>query len=145
MRRAVRRPSSKIWDKSRTLLLALRRGVLDQIAGYRALLVEPFVRGIADLFGGDGANAIGPASDVVDAQAGGERTAIPACQRRLIVLGVDRLRDQLGLDAFEILGPHGVLPDVRYHFIDRLLDLRKFDAGFRCGRDRELRRVERGT
>src|SRR5882724_918537 len=128
MRRAVRRPSSKIWDRSRTLLLALRRGVLDQIAGYRALLVEPFVRGIADLFGGDGANAIGPASDIVDAQAGGERTAIPAGQRRLIVLGVDRLRDQLGLDAFEILGAHRVLSEIGDHVVDHLLNLCELDA-----------------
>src|ERR1700681_504839 len=58
----------KSWDRSRTLLLAFRRGVLDQVAGHRALLVEPFLRRVADLFGGDGANAIRPASDIVDAQ-----------------------------------------------------------------------------
>src|SRR4029078_12009692 len=82
----------KSRDKSPTLLLAFRllafrRGILDQIAGHRALLVEPFLRGVADLFGGDGANAIRPASDVLDAQTGGKRAAIPARQGRLIVLG----------------------------------------------------------
>src|ERR1700724_1793036 len=104
----------KSWDRSRTLLLAFRRGVLDQVAGHRALLVEPFLRGVADLVGGDGANPVRPASDVLDAQAGGERAAIPARQGRLIVLGVDCFRDQLGLDALEILGSDRVLPDVRY-------------------------------
>ena len=106
MRSAAR---AKSGDGSRTLLLAFRRGVLDQIAGHRTLLVEPFLRGVADLFGGDGANAIRPAPDVVDAQARGERAAIPARQRRLVVLGVDRFRDQLGLDPLEILGAGRIL------------------------------------
>src|SRR5258708_29962984 len=132
-------------DKSRTLLLALRRGILDQIAGHRTLLVEPFLRGGADLFGGDGADAIRPASDVVDAQAGGERAAIPARQRRLIVLGVDGLGDKLGLDPLEVLGAHRVLPEIRYHTVDHLLDLRELHAGLRRGRDHELRRVVRGA
>ncbi len=120
-------------------------GILDQIAGHRTLLVEPFLRGVADLFGGDGADAIRPASDVVDAKPGGERAAIPARQRRLVVLGVDRFRDQLGLDPLEILGAGGVLDHVRDHAVDRLLDLRKLDAGLRRDRDRELRRIERGA
>ena len=96
-------------DGSRTLLLALRRGVLDQIAGDRALLVQPFLRRGADLFGGDRADAVRPASDVLDAEPRGERAAIPARQRRLVVLGVDRLRDQLRLDPLEILGADRVL------------------------------------
>src|SRR4051794_10799749 len=104
MRRAARKSWDEAWDRSRTLLLAFRRGILDQIAGHRTFLVEPFLRGIADLVGGDGPNAVRPASDIVDVQAGGQRSAVPARQRRLIVLGVDRLGDQLGLDALEILG-----------------------------------------
>ena len=81
---------------SRTFLLALRRGVLDQVAGHRALLVEPFLRGVANLFGGDGADAVRPAPDIVDAEPRGQRAAIPACQRRLVVLGVDRLPRSAG-------------------------------------------------
>src|SRR3954452_22898246 len=98
MRSAARQSESG----SRAFLLALRRGgILDQVAGHRTLLVEPFLRGLADLFGGDGANPVGPASDIVDRKPGGERAAIPARQRRLAVLGVDRFRNQLGLDPFE--------------------------------------------
>ena len=92
---------------------------LDQIAGHRTFLVEPFLRGVANLFGGDGANAVRPASDVVDAKAGGECRAVPARQRRLVVLGIDRSGDELGLDALEILGGHRVLSDIRYHAVDR--------------------------
>src|SRR6266481_2765930 len=132
-------------DNSRTLLLALRRGILDQIAGHRTFLVEPFLRDIADLFGGDGANTIGPVSDVVDAQAGGERTAIPARQRRLVVLGVDCFRNKLGLDAFKVFGANRILSDIRDHAFDRLLDLRKLDARFRRDGNHELRRIERGA
>src|SRR3954453_9366494 len=106
---------------SRTLLLALLRGVLDQIAGHRTLLVEPFLRGGAHLLGGDGADAIRPASNIVDAQAGGERRAIPACQTSLVVLRIDRSRNQLGLDALQILGADGVLRDSGDHAVDRLL------------------------
>src|SRR5260370_5469056 len=130
-------------DKSRTLLLALRRGILDQIAGDRTVLVEPFLRGGANLFGGDGANAVRPAPDVLDAQPGGERPAIPARHRRLIVLGVDRLRNQLGLDAFEVLWRRELLSDIGYHAIDHLLDLRKLHARLRRRRDQELGRIGR--
>src|SRR5258708_30198619 len=87
-------------DKSRTLLLAFRRAILDQIAGDRTVLVEPFLRGGADLFGGDGADAVRPTPDVLDAQPGGERPAIPARQRRLLVPRVDRPRTQLALGPF---------------------------------------------
>src|SRR6266576_4926252 len=140
----------KSCDRSRTLLLAFRllafrRRILDQVAGHRTLLVEPFLRGVADLFGSDGAYAIRPASDVIDAQAGGERAAIPARQRRLIVLGVDGFRDQLRLDALKILGAHRILCDLRYHAVDHLLDLRKLYAGLRRSRDHELGRIERGA
>src|SRR5258708_19517724 len=92
-------------DKSRTLLLALRRGILDQIAGDRTVLVEPFLRGGADLFGGDGANAIRPPPDILDPQPGGEPPALPARQRRLLVLALDRLRTQLRLAPFQALSP----------------------------------------
>src|SRR5260370_10153281 len=85
-------------DKSRTLLLAFRRGILDQITGDRTVLVEPFLRGGADLFGGDRANAVRPAPDVPDAQPRGQRPTIPPRPRRLILLCVDRLRNQLGSD-----------------------------------------------
>src|ERR1700730_2998447 len=119
----MRCATRKSWDKSRTLLLAFRRGVLDQIAGHRTFLVEPFLRGVADLIGGDGANAVRPASDVVDAQAGGERAAVPARQSGLVVLGVDRFRNQLGLDPLEILGANRILSDVRNYAVDHLLDL----------------------
>src|SRR5260370_5491885 len=98
------KPWNEPWNTSRTLLLAFRRGILDQIAGHRTFLVEPFLRGVADLFGGDGANAIRPGSHVVDAPAGGERSAIPARQRRLTVLCVDCLGGKLGLDPLEIVG-----------------------------------------
>src|SRR3954452_3019523 len=97
---------------SRALLLALRRGVLDQIAGHRTLLVEPFLRGGAHLLGGDGADAIRTASDIVDARTRGERRAVPAREARLVVLRVDRSRNQLGLDALQILGADGVLRDI---------------------------------
>src|SRR5258708_7259114 len=144
MRSATRDPwGGTPTDKSRTLLLALRRGILDQIAGDRTVLVEPFLRGGANLFGGDGANAVRPAPDVLDAQPGGERPAIPARQRRLIVLGVDRLRNQLGLDAFEVLWRRELLSDIGYHAIDHLLDLRKLHARLRRRRDHELGRIER--
>src|SRR6185295_5178582 len=89
---------------SRALLLAFRRGVLDEIAGHRAVLFKPFFCGVADLFGGNGANPVWPAPDVVDGKPRRQRAAIPARQRSLIVLGVDRLRNQLGLDPLEILG-----------------------------------------
>jgi len=82
----------------------LRGHVLDQIAGDRTLLVQPFLRHRADLFGGHRTDPVRPAADVLDAQAGGERAAIPARQDRLVVLGVDRFRNELGLHAFEILG-----------------------------------------
>src|ERR1700722_13387819 len=137
------------WEKScngsRTLLLTLRRAVLDQITGHRTFLVEPFLCGGTDLFGGDGANAIRPVSDVLDTEAGGERAPIPARQDRLVVLGVDGPCDQLGLDALEILGVNRVLRDVGDHLVDRLLHLRKLDAGFRRRRDGELGRIERGA
>ena len=113
LKAAVREVSEKSCNESRTLLLAFRRGVLDQIAGHRTFLVEPFLRGGADLFGGDGANAIRPASDILDAEAGGERPAIPARQRCLVVLGVDGFCDQLGLDAFEIFGANRVFARCR--------------------------------
>src|SRR5258708_13676434 len=132
-------------DKSRTLLLALRRGILDQIAGDRTVLVEPFLRGGADLFGGDGANAVRPAPDVLDPQPGGELPPLPARQRPLIVLGVDRLRNQLGLDAFEVLWRRELLSDIGYHAIDHLLDLRKLHARLRRRRDHELGRIERSA
>src|SRR5581483_12237270 len=106
---------------SRTLLLALRRGVLDQIAGDGTLLVQPFLRDRAHLLGGDGADAIRPASDVLDARAGGEPAAIPARQGGLVVLGVDRLRDQLRLDPLEVLGGRRMLRDVRYDLVEHLL------------------------
>ena len=146
-RRDAKRGARERMDGSRTLLLAFRRGrVLDQIAGHRALLVEPFLRGFADLLGGDGADAIRPAPDVVDAKPGGERAAIPARQRRLIVLGVDRLRDQLGLDPLEILGAGRIAerrPRSRSSIACSICG--KLDAGLRRGRDRELRRIERGA
>src|SRR5262249_19627226 len=104
-------------DDSRALLLGLRRGVFDQIARHRALLVEPFLRGFAPLFAGDRFDAIRPAPDVLDAQAGGERSAIPAGQRRLVVLGVDRGSDELRLDPIEILGGNRIVGDIRYHAI----------------------------
>src|SRR5258707_14143333 len=95
---------------SRAFLLALRRGgILDEVAGHRTFLVEPFLSSVTDLLGGDGANPVGPASDIVDRKPGGERAAIPARQCRLVVLGVDRLRNQLGLDPLEIFGAGGVL------------------------------------
>ena len=47
--------------------------------------------------------------------------------------------------AIEILGSNRVLPDICYHAIDHLLDLRKLDAGLRRRRYRELRCVERGA
>jgi len=43
--------------------------ILDEIAGHRTLLVQPFLRGIADLIGGDGADAIRPAPDIIDTQS----------------------------------------------------------------------------
>src|SRR5665647_303439 len=128
-------------DGSRTLLLALLRGVLDQISGHRTLLVQPFLRGVADLCGGDGANTLRPGSDMFDAEAGGDRAAIPARQRRLVVLGVDGFGDQLGLDPLEIFGANRVLREIRDHAVDHLLDLRELDAGFWRDRDHELRRV----
>src|SRR6202021_1386611 len=144
-RQRTRCAARRRWDESRALLLMCRRGRFYQISGPRPFLVEPLLRSLADLFGGDGADAIRPASDVVDAQAGGERAAIPARQRRLVVLGVDGFGDQLGLDAFEIFGANPVLSDIRNYIVDHLLDLREFDAGSRRGRDRELRRIERGA
>src|SRR4029078_3162230 len=108
MRSAARR----ITMRSRELLLAFRRripdrGILDQIAGHRTLPVEPFLRGVADLLGGDGAEAIRPVPDIVDAKAGGERAAVPARQRRLTVLGVDRASEQLGLYPLASPAPGG--------------------------------------
>src|SRR5580692_10832305 len=110
-------------DRSRALLLAFRRGILDQITGHRTLFVEPFLRRGAHLFGGYGTNPVRPASDVVDAQAGGERAAVPARQRRLVVLGIDRLGDKLGLDPLEVLGADRVLSDLGDDAVDHLLDL----------------------
>src|SRR5204863_862626 len=60
-------------------------------------------------------------------------------------LGVDRLRNQLGLDPLEILGAGGILDDVRNHAVDRLLDLRKLHAGLWRNRDRELRGIQRSA
>src|SRR4051794_7485544 len=113
---------------SRTLLLALGRGVLDQVAGHRTLLVEPFLRGGAHLLGGDGADAIRPASNIVDAQTAGEGGAIPAREAGLVVLGVDRSCDQLGLDPLQVFGTDGVTSDVGDDAVDRLLYLGEFNA-----------------
>ena len=67
----------------------------------------------------------GQLPDVFDAQPGRHRRAVPAGERRLIVLGVDCLGDQLGLDAFEVFGADAVLLDIGDHVVDRLLDLRE--------------------
>src|SRR3954471_5613107 len=110
LRATIRSAVCQSRNGSRALLLALRRGgILDQIAGHRTLLVEPFLGGVTDLFGGDAADAIRPAPDVVDREPGGQGAAVPAGQRRLAVLGVDRFGNQLGLDPFEILGARRVL------------------------------------
>src|SRR6266699_2688892 len=82
----VRSVSRRSRQMSRALLLGLRRGVLDQIAGHRSLFVEPFSRCIADLFGGDGPDPVRPTADIIDAQSDGDRAAIPARQRGLAVL-----------------------------------------------------------
>src|SRR5438309_11578816 len=103
---------------SRTLLLALYCGVLYQIAGHRTPFVEPLLRRGAYLSRGDGANAIRPAPDILDAQPGCEGAAIPAGQRGLIVLRVDRLGNELGLHPLEILGTDITLSDIRYHAVD---------------------------
>src|SRR5258708_38959865 len=108
----MRSVSSNSRQMSQTLLLALRRGILDQIAGPRPLLVEPFFRRVTDLLGGDGTDPIRPAAYVIDVQSDGDRGAIPARQRGLAVLGVDRLGDELGLDALQIRGGNGVMPDI---------------------------------
>src|SRR5258708_2546266 len=74
-----------------------------------------FLRGGGAWWGGGGARGARPSSNVLDPGAGGGPPAIPARQRRLIVLGVDRFGDQLGLDPFEILWESELLSDIRYH------------------------------
>src|SRR5260370_9459807 len=115
------------------------------MGGASGFVWEPFLRGGGTLFGGGGANAARPPPVIPHAQPGGERPAIPARQRRLIVLGVDRLRNQLGLDAFEVLWRRELLSDIGYHAIDHLLDLRKLHARLRRRRDHELGRIERSA
>src|SRR6516165_4910019 len=83
-----------------------------------------------------GTDAIGPASDVFDAKPGGQRAAIPAGERSLVILCIDRFGDKLGFDPFEIFGANRPLPDIRDHLVDHLLDLRKFDTRPWRSRDR---------
>ena len=116
--------------ESRTVLLVPRcDGIVDQIAGYRALLVEPLLRGRAHLFGGDRANAIRPISDVLDPQPADQCTAVPARHRYLVILGVDRLSNELSLDAIEVVGADRILQDVGNHIVENLLDLGELDPG----------------
>ena len=77
--------------------------------------VEPLLCRLLHRVGGDGADAVGPGFDHVDGLAAGDRGAIPARERRLIVLGVDRVGDQPVLGAVELVGVDAVLDDVGKH------------------------------
>ncbi len=85
---------------------------------------------VAYLFGGDGADAIRPCAHVIDAEPDGDGGAVPARQGGLAVLRIDRLGDHLRLDALEVFGGHRIGREFRDHFVDGLLDLREFNAGF---------------
>ena len=121
------------------------RASFDQIAGDRAALVEPLPRGVAHLVGRDGADAVGPGLHAVDGQAGGQRRAIPARQRALAVLRIDRIGDQPVLGALELLGGDALVDQVGDHRVDRALELRQRRAVGRRAVDAEPRRVERGA
>src|SRR6202035_5756424 len=77
--------------RSRMLLLGLE--ALDEIAGHRPAAVEPLPRHCLHGIGRDGADMVGPGLDHVDGLAAGDRRAVPARERRLIVLSIDRFGD----------------------------------------------------
>ncbi len=106
---------------SRVALLGLQ--AFDEIARHRLAAVEPRAGGLLNGVGGHRADAVGPGADHVDGLAGRQRRAVPARQGRLIVLGVDRVRDQPVLGAIEFVGGDAVRDDVVEDGIDALLDL----------------------
>ena len=88
--------------RSRAFLLGLQ--VFDQIAGHRPAHVEPWRAASLHRIGGHGADAVGPGADLLDGLAGRQRRAVPARQRRLVVLGIDGVGDQPVLGAIELVG-----------------------------------------
>src|SRR5262249_11093743 len=118
------------WRRSRALLLGL--GVLDEIAGHRAALVEPAAGCILHRLCADQPDAIGPGAHLLDARAGYERGAIPLRPRPLIVVCVDCVGDHPVLGALELFGGDAVLDDVGEHYVDRPFELRQ--AYFGLGR-----------
>ena len=82
-------------------------------------------RGLLARLGGDGADAVGPSCDHLDGLAGRQIAApYQRAKRRLIVLGIDRIGDQPGLGAVELVGGDAVLDDVGEHGVDAVFDLR---------------------
>ena len=106
--------------------------------------VEPGAGGFLHRVGGDGANAVrpgcGPCSTVC---AGRQRRAVPARQRRLVVLGVDRIRNEPVLGAVELVGGNAMLDDIGEHGVDRRFDVVQRHARLRRAVDAELAVVER--
>ncbi len=101
--------------------------------------------GVLHLRGGDGADAVGPTQHVVDRFTGGERRAVPARHGRLIVLRVDRIRDQAGLGTLQFLGGDALGDRLRDHLVNGGFQLRQRRARRRDAINAEFRHVERGT
>ena len=82
---------------------------------------------------------------VVDGLSGRERSAIPASQRRLAVLRIDRVGDEPGLGALQRFGVDSVGHEFRQHLVDRRIQRRQRDFGRRHRIEIEAGVVERRT
>src|SRR5579862_8113638 len=80
--------TKKGYRLSRAVLLGLQ--ALYQIAGDRPADVEPPLRSLLDGIGGHGVKVIGPRADLIHGFPGRQTGAVPARQRRLVVLGISR-------------------------------------------------------
>ena len=69
--------------------------------GHAAPLVEPAGR-LFHVLGGHRLDPLGPLRDILKPEAGRQRRAVPAGERRLIVLRIDRFGDEPGFGALEI-------------------------------------------
>ena len=113
-----------------------------QVAGDGAPPVEPLARRGEHVLGAHRFDALRPFLNVADRLAGGERRAVPARQRELAVLSVDRFGDEARLGALELGGVDARRSSQPERGRPRRRD-RQGNAGGGNGVEEEARVVER--
>ena len=116
----------------------------DQIAGDGALLVEPMKR-LFHLIAGHALDELRPIDDLRHREAGRERGAEIACQRRLAVALVDRVGDEPRLGALKLGFGKTAFGHFGKRLVERGLELFKRHALRRHGVNPEEVVIERGA